>query len=425
MRIYTTAMMVGFLVLPWANKENHRSTMKYSWCLHPNGCGHSCNRAEVRFLGTSEDHKSELHPLFVCILSHETIVIGDSLMLKLFLITMKQRIAYIDRMKGFTILLVVIGHLYLFGVHISDCIPNRFIAACHMHLFMFLSGYVAYISQDVAHNGGKSLERKVLQRILSYIVPCFTITWIIGLYIYFVSDKPYNYLLHLSEYGGYWYLKSLTLYSIILYTITKINKMYINVCILIASYILFYIGWRKFPLMNDILCLEHAVSFSPFFFMGYFFRKYNLLPKIMNNNWIFSLSFIGFVVLFFVELPIHGLQVISRQFVRPTFAILFISYLFGQRTDKNSYIENWLEWLGTKTLDIYLYHGFFLAGIGFGVLNLDNLSIWVQDTNNSLFCLLVIIITSVFLSYFSIWIGYILKNSKILRKFIYGQINLI
>lgn len=336
---------------------------------------------------------------------------------------MPHRIAYIDRMKGFTILLVVIGHLYLFGVNIRDCIPNLFIGACHMHLFMFLSGYVAYISPNAASSNAISLERKIIRRILSYIVPCFMVVWIAALYNTYVRETPNTYLQSLIMYGGYWYLKSLTIYTVMLYVITRIRKTWINILLLALSFAMFYVGWRTSPLLNEIFCLEHAVCFSPFFFMGYYFRKYDLLSWATRSEWIFTLSLIGFVVLLFTELPIHGLQVLSRQYVRPTLAILFLTYLFAQRADKNSKIEKWLEWLGTKTLDIYLYHGFFLMSAGFGIVNLSELSSWTLATNNHLACLLIIIVISVVLSYISIWIGQLLRCSKHLRMIIYGQLS--
>lgn len=56
---------------------------------------------------------------------------------------MKQRINYIDRMKGMAILLVVMGHLYFFSYGQSDSIVFCFISSFHMPLFMFLSGLVS------------------------------------------------------------------------------------------------------------------------------------------------------------------------------------------------------------------------------------------------------------------------------------------
>lgn len=56
---------------------------------------------------------------------------------------MKQRVKYIDRMKGLAIILVVMGHVYLFSMGGSACRMTEFISSFHMPLFMFLSGIVA------------------------------------------------------------------------------------------------------------------------------------------------------------------------------------------------------------------------------------------------------------------------------------------
>lgn len=56
-----------------------------------------------------------------------------------------ERIQYLDRIKGFAILLVVIGHVYIFSFGMTDTLVFKIIGSFHMHLFMFVSGYVAYI----------------------------------------------------------------------------------------------------------------------------------------------------------------------------------------------------------------------------------------------------------------------------------------
>lgn len=55
----------------------------------------------------------------------------------------KQRIDYIDRMKGFAIFLVVMGHVMGFSFGQADDVAGRWISSFHMPLFMFLSGLVA------------------------------------------------------------------------------------------------------------------------------------------------------------------------------------------------------------------------------------------------------------------------------------------
>ena len=56
---------------------------------------------------------------------------------------MKQRIDYIDRMKGMAIFLVVMGHVYGMVFNQSEDVTYKWISSFHMPLFMFLSGLVA------------------------------------------------------------------------------------------------------------------------------------------------------------------------------------------------------------------------------------------------------------------------------------------
>ena len=53
---------------------------------------------------------------------------------------MKQRIDYIDRMKGMAIFLVVMGHVYGMVFNQSEDVTYKWISSFHMPLFMFLSG---------------------------------------------------------------------------------------------------------------------------------------------------------------------------------------------------------------------------------------------------------------------------------------------
>lgn len=53
-----------------------------------------------------------------------------------------EKFNYIDRLKGFAILLVIMGHMYLFPMHPNDDFIFRIICSFHMPLFLFLSGFV-------------------------------------------------------------------------------------------------------------------------------------------------------------------------------------------------------------------------------------------------------------------------------------------
>lgn len=55
-----------------------------------------------------------------------------------------KRFQYVDRLKGFAILLVVMGHMYQFPMHPNDTFIYKVIQSFHMPLFLFLSGYVIF-----------------------------------------------------------------------------------------------------------------------------------------------------------------------------------------------------------------------------------------------------------------------------------------
>ena len=68
---------------------------------------------------------------------------------------MMNRINYIDRMKGLAILVVVLAHVYLFAFGMGNSAVFRFCISFEMPLFMFVSGFVAYIS---GNSGGGKLQ---------------------------------------------------------------------------------------------------------------------------------------------------------------------------------------------------------------------------------------------------------------------------
>lgn len=65
---------------------------------------------------------------------------------------MKNRIEFIDLIKGFSILTVVIGHFIETntGLDASSIMSHNFIYTFHMPLFMFIGGYVAELQYKKA-----------------------------------------------------------------------------------------------------------------------------------------------------------------------------------------------------------------------------------------------------------------------------------
>lgn len=93
----------------------------------------------------------------------------------------KQRIEYIDYLKGFSILLVVIGHFMSRNFIMAGAETRYqifdFIYSFHMPLFMFLGGYTAYYSLS---KPGVDSGKFIFKRTLSLLIPYFLWALFIG-----------------------------------------------------------------------------------------------------------------------------------------------------------------------------------------------------------------------------------------------------
>ncbi|MGP8153643.1 MAG: acyltransferase family protein, partial [Smithella sp.] len=75
----------------------------------------------------------------------------------------------IDAIKGFTIILVVLGHAIQRNIINSESnIISCLISSFHMHLFMFLSGYL--IAQSISKPRYKWLFKRFVRLILPFFV---------------------------------------------------------------------------------------------------------------------------------------------------------------------------------------------------------------------------------------------------------------
>lgn len=119
---------------------------------------------------------------------------------------MKERVAYIDQLKGFAILLVVMGHTYMYVLEIGNDIICNTIHSFHMPLFFFLSGIVMKSSVF-----DKSMAIAFLKkRFRSLMFPFFTVGILYTLY----QGNPCSSLFEGNMKNGYWFLWTLFVYSV-------------------------------------------------------------------------------------------------------------------------------------------------------------------------------------------------------------------
>lgn len=312
------------------------------------------------------------------------------------------RYNYIDRLKGFTILLVIMGHLIQKCFLLSGDMICESIYSFHMPLFFFLSGLVATPPN----------LKKLFHKFKRLMFPFFVVGF---LYILFTHRDFQTGIYSMYKYG-FWYLCTLFCYYIFLMPFrtipTSIKGGIIDLILTIAIefFLINLARLTKPSTSHDLFCIGQLVQYWPFFILGFFSEKYNLVTKI--NTYIFGIALILYSLLF--ALYTNGNGHVYK--IMAIMAIIALVYLFYIRESNNSFSENELSFFGKGCLDIYLFHNFFLP-----IINLQVLGNWFSQTGNYFIEGLFLVITSISIAYLCLFIGNVIRKSKLLSFIIYGD----
>ncbi|WP_372755662.1 acyltransferase family protein [Labilibaculum sp.] len=277
---------------------------------------------------------------------------------------MKDRIIFIDRLKGFAIFLVVFGHII--QKHTSDSVLNPLFEAVysfHMPFFFFLSGYIAEKTTkiDTLKNYATFMNKKAISLLIPFFIwPIVVKQYIINhnftWSIYELSTEAFHQLSQPSI----WFLLSLFKIMIVFsffVVIAKIlrtqNKLGIDFLVLsFLSLIVFISNPYEY---NNIIFLIHTI----FFFIGVFLSKHALVYKIFNNKLIFLSSAILFLLLinFYQSTApatnlLKGLKILLIGILSLCATITL--YNFAKVLELPKWLDNFLQVMGSATLVIYV-----------------------------------------------------------------------
>lgn len=127
-----------------------------------------------------------------------------------------QRIEHIDYLKGFAILMVLLGHIFIAKAPAGTRYPFcEIIYSFHMSLFFFVSGFLAYKTNQIKEKGIVFFIKK---RAISLLIP-----YLFWLFIapYFIKNSyPTNIGELMSKFYfipnlNYWFLPLLFIFNII------------------------------------------------------------------------------------------------------------------------------------------------------------------------------------------------------------------
>ena len=269
---------------------------------------------------------------------------------------MKERIGYVDAMRAFAIISVVVAHLNYFSFDNCNSIFDQCITAFFMPLFFFISGMFAKNEISI-----KLLSKRTYQLILPFCTMGCIMCWHHGL--------PLSELFCTFHHAGYWFL--LALYWMhILYMFTQIvassfserNKLIAELGTTVVVWIGLNIvlGFHILPTaVEHIFCVRHLVKLFPFFFFGKYYMQYGQMMKGNVREIMVAISIIGFCVMLFME---HYYQVSFNMYLRILYGILGVIGILQVFTNLSKrVVENRVvTYIGQHTLEIYLLHYFFL-----------------------------------------------------------------
>ena len=351
----------------------------------------------------------------------------------------KPRLEWLDALRGFTMILVVANHVAGMGFGMAPKISSsmQFLIMFRMPLFFFVSGFLAYKAAQVwdLKNLGSLLLKKIRVQTIPTIVFFLFGAAILGKEFWpTVIDwigRPLK--------GGYWFtivlLYMFIVYYLFCYIESKLKKSWIPITLLFIVSLCFYetcyqpryfswaFGWRGKPNeFMDTSSISQLFLYFPFFLYGNIVHRYwNGAKKMMDSPWFFPMLIVVVIFAALDSLKWHTLRmtwaVLPLTLAR--FALLTIVFMYfrhyHQYFTKFTMVGRSFQYIGRRTLDIYLIHYLFLPNLPtIGSFFNAYRHNFVLDTSLSFFLALLVI-------GFSIITSNILRISPFFKKWLFGR----
>ena len=352
----------------------------------------------------------------------------------------KVRLEWLDALRGFTMILVVANHVGAEAFEIPRGVSTslQFLVLFRMPLFFFVSGFLAYKASQVWNLAtfgqlvGKKLRVQIIPTVVFFLLSAMILTkdmW---------ATIP-NWL-HIPTKGGFWFtlvlLYMFLIYYVFAYIESKLKvKSWIPITLLfivslvcyetcyLPKYFSWAFGWRGHPndFMNDTSLIQ-VFQYFPFFIYGNIVHRYwEQAQKVMDSNWFYPIIVVVVIFAAMDTLKWHTLRmawaIIPLTLARFILLTMVVMYFrnYQQYFTKFSVIGASLQYIGRRTLDIYLIHYLFLPDLPtIGAFFDKYRHNFVLDTLSTVVIALLVI-------GFCIITSNILRVSPFFRKWLFGR----
>ena len=328
----------------------------------------------------------------------------------------KQRIAYIDAMRGFTMVLVVFAHVCHFCLGDSRMGYNAVFILFRLPCFFMLSGW---LFEPVCCRPFRQIVRK---KFMVQIVPTF-------IFLLLLAPPPEFFHQLGTLKGGYWFTFVLFEFFILYMVIVRMGRTWTPIlvfAITIASFVYarYYDSLRSSAEGYQLLIIDMLGFLSVtcwrlfiFFYIGAWMRRYfDTFIRWTNKPVVILLVTASFFLIASTSHKDNLWFEMFRYYAGGITGMWMVFTLFRLSASwlKKSRIEKPMQYVGTRTLDIYLLHFFFLPRF------LMEFAPQLQAYDSRILEFLVIMAISLIILLLCLTCSYIIRLSPFLAKYLFG-----
>ncbi len=355
----------------------------------------------------------------------------------------KVRLEWLDALRGFTMIMVVAYHVCQQGFMMPDKVSSSmpFLVLFRMPLFFFVSGFLAYKAnlQWNLQTLGKLVSKKIRVQTVPTIVFFLFAASVIRTEPTFIDTI--DAMIHSTTKGGYWFTIALLYMFIIYYIFAYLeSKLKWRTCVpilllFLVSMLVYETCWlpRHFwwayghkPAIHiswlHTTSLYQVMQYMPFFLYGNIVHRYwDRSQRVMDSKWFYPIIVVVVIFCTLDALKWHTLRmewanlpITMAKFILLTMVFMYFRH-YHQYFTQMTWIGQSLQYIGRRTLDIYLIHFLFMPNLpGVGNFFSAYRHNFIMDITLSVIIGLVII-------GFSIITSNILRVSPFFKKWLFGR----
>ena len=273
------------------------------------------------------------------------------------------RIEYIDALRGFTMILVVLQHVALFSWHVFGHVTSvhDYLIQFRMPMFFFISGFVLFkagVTWDL-EQVTKFFRKKIPVQLISPFL-------FFALFVYSTGDNLLDSINDEAK-RGYWFTYTLFEYYVF-YACTRffIRKSWASVVLLVLGLITYIPLQFILPLPEQVLGFLGVAQWKYFIFfvLGTIVREhYHRVESLLDSKWLLPVCIVFYFVVngFYGSLPdIYVVKWAIDLFLSFTGVAIIFSFFRKNQSHftRDKVLGHSLQYIGRRTLDIYLIHYF-------------------------------------------------------------------